>query len=102
MFDLDGLIADFIKVAKLAGHSSEFGDRKICKKHWISRSGNSTKLPKDYMAVYVFSYGEKTLKVGKVGPSNNSRYTSQHYKVSEHIGSTLAKSIWNDPKKEGG
>ena len=44
------------------------------------------------MAVYVFSEKSQVLKVGKVGPNSQARYTSQHYNPKS-ARSTLAKSL---------
>ncbi len=44
------------------------------------------------MAVYVFVWRGKCLKVGKVGPNSQARFTSQHYLPSSS-NSNLAKSI---------
>ena len=51
-----------------------------------------TALPKGKVAVYVFVWKEQCLKVGKVGPNSQARYTSQHYLPSSS-NSNLAKSI---------
>ena len=44
------------------------------------------------MAVYEFLWRDVCLKVGKVGPNSQARYTSQHYSPSSS-NSNLAKSI---------
>ena len=44
------------------------------------------------MAVYVFEWKGQCLKVGKVGPNSQARYTSQHYGPSSS-NSNLAKSV---------
>lgn len=49
-------------------------------------------LPKGKMAVYVFEWKGHCLKVGKVGPNSQARYTSQHYSPSSSS-SNLAKSL---------
>lgn len=54
-----------------------------------------TKLPEGRMAVYVFSSKDHVLKVGRVGPNSQGRYTYQHYNVNS-TPSTLAKSLIND------
>ena len=36
----------------------------------------TTTLPKGKMAVYAFFYGNKCLKIGKVGSKSNARYNS--------------------------
>lgn len=54
------------------------------------------KLPTGKMAVYTFIYNGTFLKIGKVGPNSNARYTSQHYNPGSSK-SNLAKSILEDP-----
>ena len=54
-----------------------------------------SRLPLGTMAVYVFSYGPEFLKVGKVGPKSQARYTSQHYNPRS-AQSTLARSLLDD------
>ena len=49
-------------------------------------------LPKGKIAVYVLSWRGQCLKVGKVGPNSQARYTSQHYSP-QSSNSNLAKSI---------
>ena len=49
-------------------------------------------LPFGKMAVYVFAYGDLTLKVGKAGPNSDARYRSQHYDATR-AASTLAGSL---------
>jgi len=53
-------------------------------------------LPKGRMAVYCFIYKDNFLKIGKAGPSSNSRYTYDHYDPECKKESSLAKSILND------
>jgi hypothetical protein len=52
------------------------------------------RLPLGYMAVYGFWNAGTWLKIGKVGPKSNARYTSQHYSPGS-AGSTLAGSLCN-------
>ncbi|MBU7544747.1 hypothetical protein [Weissella cibaria] len=56
-----------------------------------------TTLPKGKMAVYTFYSDESDefLKIGKVGPNSNTRYTSQHYQPKSSK-SNLASSILKD------
>lgn len=44
------------------------------------------------MAVYVFAYGNTTLKVGKAGPNSQARYISQHHNAGS-APSTLAATL---------
>lgn len=48
-------------------------------------------LPHGKLAIYVFMFGERCLKVGKAGSKSSARFCSQHYGVKAP--STLAKSI---------
>lgn len=48
------------------------------------------------MAVYVFIYSDKVLKIGKAGPKSNARFVSQHYNPHS-ARSNLAASILQDP-----
>jgi len=63
--DFDRIIHDFIIVAGLAGVALNPGDFDCDQNHPIPYSKNLTKLPEDYMAVYVFCYHNQALKVGK-------------------------------------
>lgn len=49
-------------------------------------------LPTGKLAVYVFMFGDRCLKVGKVGPKSAARFCSQHYGANR-APSTLAKSL---------
>jgi hypothetical protein len=57
-------------------------------------------LPEAKIAVYVFFHKGQCLKVGKVGPNSNARYTSQHYNPGSS-NSNLAKSILESPDRIG-
>lgn len=54
-----------------------------------------TSLPKGKMAIYMFLYDNKFLKIGKAGPKSNARFYSQHYNPKS-ARSTLAASILAD------
>ena len=54
-----------------------------------------SRLPASKTAVYVFSDQHRVLKVGRVGPKSQARYTSQHYTGSAP--STLSGSLLTDP-----
>lgn len=58
------------------------------------------RLPSGSMAVYVFSYGDIVLKVGKAGSNSGARYTSQHYNAAS-APSTLAASLLKDGNQIG-
>jgi hypothetical protein len=57
-------------------------------------------LPVGKMAVYIFMYKDRCLKVGKAGSKSNARYVSQHYSPTSSR-SNLAKSILEAPEKIG-
>jgi hypothetical protein len=59
-----------------------------------------TCLPAGRLAVYVFSYGDVVLKVGKVGANSGPRYTSQHYNAAS-AASTLAASLLKEGNEIG-
>ena len=84
------LIADFRKVAELAG--VRVSDNALSVESLPAPHKRPIALPKGKMAVYVFVWQEQCLKVGKVGPNSQARYTSQHYLPSSS-NSNLAKSI---------
>lgn len=58
-----------------------------------------TRLPPGQMAVYAFWGDGAWLKIGKVGPKSNARYTSQHY-LAGSAPSTLAASLLASPPKD--
>lgn len=49
-------------------------------------------LPIGKMAVYVFMFGDRCLKVGKAGPKTAARFCNHHYGTNR-APSTLAKSL---------
>jgi hypothetical protein len=83
-------ISDFGKVAALA--NAEFAADSITVEIAAKPHESPKKLPTGKMAVYAFFLNGQALKVGKVGPKTNARYTSQHYNPAS-AGSTLARSI---------
>ena len=88
--DTIALIDDFVKAAALAGarlHSNDIKAEVLPAPHMAPKS-----LTPGLMAVYVFTKGSIVLKVGKVGPNSNARYTSQHYNASS-APSTLAATL---------
>ena len=90
MIEVNQLIADFASVAGLAGVSIPDSDvtSEVLRKPHVP----PTALPPGKMAVYVFLWCDSCLKVGKVGPRSQARYTSQHYNPNSS-NSNLAKSI---------
>ena len=88
--DPQPLIEDFRKVAGLAGVSVP--NNALSVERLPAPHKPPSALPKGKMAVYVFAWKGQCLKVGKVGPNSQARYTSQHYGASSS-NSNLAKSI---------
>ena len=98
MIDVHRLIADFVCVAKLAGLDVA---QKGIKIESLSAPHIPPKaLPDKKMAIYVFYWESQCLKVGKVGPKSQARYTSQHYSPKSS-NSNLAKSILKDKAEMG-
>ena len=90
MENIKQLVKNFERVAKLAGVDIPTGSitvETLSAPHTPPRS-----LPSGRMAVYVFLWGDDCLKIGKVGPKSQARYTSQHYNPNSS-NSNLAKSI---------
>ena len=84
------VLADFATVARLAGVSLTPSDLRL--EELPAPHAPPARLPAGHMAVYVFSFGADVLKVGKVGPKSQARYTSQHYNPGS-AQSTLAASM---------
>lgn len=96
--ELDQLIAGFKKVAQLA--EVDVPDQSISWENMKAPHSPPTSLPSRKMAVYVFMWNDKCLKVGKVGPRSQARYTSQHYNPKSS-NSNLAKSILKNKEELG-
>lgn len=82
---------DFLVVAKLGGIKIQ-RDNICIDKIPMGQHEKLKDLPKGKTAVYVFSYKERFLKVGRVGPRSQARYKSQHYNPCSSR-SNLAKSL---------
>jgi len=89
-------LADFATVAQLADVSLGADDIRI--ESLPAPHLPPTRLPVGQMAVYVFTYERDVLKVGKVGPKSQVRYTSQHYNPGT-AQSTLAASVIADAER---
>lgn len=87
--DVCCLIDNFLKVAELAGIHPDQLDIKL---EILELPHTPRRLPNGKMAVYVFCYKDRTLKIGKAGPKSNARYTSQHYNPRS-APSTLSASL---------
>ena len=87
------LIHEFMQVASIAkATEAPLEESQIEIEFCNAPHRPPSRLPPGKMAVYVFTYGEVVLKVGKVGPNSNARYTSQHYNASS-APSTLAATL---------
>ena len=98
MVDVQKLMDDFLDVARIAGAHLSKCDLTI---EFLKPPHIPPKrLPTGKAAVYLFFYDDSCLKVGKVGPNSNARYTSQHYNPASSR-SNLAKSLLRSQKVEG-
>ena len=89
-------LSDFAKVASLAGAAFQLDQVEI---QIVRRPHRARALPPGKIGVYSFFWGERALKVGKVGQNSGPRFTYQHYTGSAP--STLAGSILSNPGKVG-
>lgn len=96
--DLAALLDDFRKVVALAGVS--FAPTALSFETLPSPHKPPSALPSGKMAVYVFVWNGRCLKVGKAGPKSQARYTSQHY-IPASSNSNLAKSLVAGHRKLG-
>ena len=93
MWNPEQLLEDFLAVAKFAGIELQREAIQIETLPMPHRPPRS--LPTGKTAVYVFSERDRVLKVGRVGPRSQARYTSQHYNPRS-APSTLARSLLKD------
>lgn len=91
-------LSDFHVVSELAGNPVTFGADKV--EFCPAPHRPPPHIPKGMMAVYGFWWNGEWLKIGRVGPNSNARYTSQHYNPRS-AGSTLARSLEADEKMVG-
>jgi hypothetical protein len=80
----------FAQAADLAGISIPLSEIEV--KFDVAPHVPPPSLPAGKMAVYVFMFGERCLKVGKAGPKSAARFCSQHYEANR-APSTLARSL---------
>lgn len=88
---------DFAAAATLAGVPISTSELELVELAAPHRRPSS--LPKGKLAVYVFIYGDRCLKVGKAGQRSAARYCSQHYGMNAP--STLAKSLLANQSRIG-
>ncbi len=84
------------KIASTQFHLSDNSGKPLFEIKYQPKENHSLSLEDGYMAVYTFALGDKWLKVGQVSKNSNQRYKYDHYKTDK--GSTLARSLINDPK----
>lgn len=88
--EITNAINDFKKVAVLAGY--KLSDANLTFQYLKAPHTPPASLPKSRFAVYIFFWNDQCLKVGKVGPKSQARYTSQHYNPNSSK-SNLAKTL---------
>lgn len=88
--DFPLLLEDFRKVVTLAGVS--LPPAALSFETLPAPHTPPSALPSGKAAVYVFVWSGRCLKVGKVGPKSQARFTSQHYSPASS-NSNLAKSL---------
>lgn len=93
--DVDEALTAFLAVAELAGDPVSRSDLEL--EYLAAPHRPPPRLPAGRMAVYGFWGDGAWLKIGKVGPRSNARYTGQHYHARGAI-STLAGSLARDPR----
>jgi hypothetical protein len=96
--DLTALLDDFRKAVALAGVS--LSPAALAVEALPAPHKPPSALPSGKMAVYVFIWNGRCLKVGKVGPKSQARFTSQHYSPASS-NSNLAKSLVAGHEKLG-
>jgi hypothetical protein len=96
--DVSTIRTRICELATLADLRAAFTEIEI--EAWPAPHVPPSKLPPGKMAVYIFFYAARCLKVGKVGCNSNARYTSQHYNP-QSSNSNLAKAILESPDTIG-
>ena len=91
-------VSDFEVVSELARNPTTFTGYSV--EFCPAPHHPPSRLPVGMMAVYGFWWNGEWLKIGKVGPNTNARYTSQHYNPNS-AGSTLAGSLVKDIRMVG-
>ena len=97
---IQNLIVDVDKIASKQFHLSDNSGKPLFEIKHQPKGNHSLSLEDGYMAVYTFVLSDdsddKWLKVGQVSKNSNQRYKYDHYKTDK--GSTLARSLINDPE----
>ena len=92
------LLDDFVKVASISG--VDLPRSSLALQILNAPHKPPVSLPAGKMAVYMFFWKGECMKVGKVGPKSQARFTSQHYSPTSSM-SNLAKSIISAQDKLG-
>jgi hypothetical protein len=95
--DIKALVANFIRVADLAGVTVTPETLAV---EILPAPHRPPILPAGKMGVYIFQWGNQCLKVGKAGPRTHARYRYQHYRPRSS-NSNLAKSILKEQENLG-
>lgn len=88
--EVGALIESFMAVGDLAGVTIPPG--AVAVEMLPAPHRSPSVLPAGKMAVYIFQWGSQCLKIGKVGPKSQARYTSHHYSPGSS-NSNLARCI---------
>lgn len=83
------LLEDFVKIAQLAGVPIALTEIKV--EELLAPHCSPTSLPIGKLAVYVFMYGERCLKIGKAGTKSTARNCNEQYDLNAV--NTVAKSL---------
>ncbi len=81
--------SDVVQVAELAGISIPLSDIEV--QFFAAPHHPPGSLPSGRLAVYVFMFANRCLKVGKAGSKSAARFCNHHY--GSKAPSTLAKSL---------
>lgn len=92
---IENLIFYADKIAGKQFHLSDNSGKLLFEIKHQPKGNHSLSLKNGYMAVYTFVSDDGWLKVGQVSKNSNQRYKYDHYKTDK--GSTLARSLINDP-----
>ena len=95
---IQSLMRDFGEVARLAGIDISHDD--LSRESMGCPHEPPRDLPTGRVAVYVFCFGDRCLKVGKAGPKTKQRFTYQHYHPRS-AASTLAASLVKGQRQIG-
>jgi len=95
--EIDEALKDFVKVSEIARIPIAFEDFDVEYSHLPHNP--PMRLPENKMAIYGFCFQGNWLKIGKVGPNSQARYTSQHYDPNRSR-SNLSKSLLKDPEMQ--